>query len=700
MLRNPRFWFAGICAVHLIASALLLVPGYLLIDEVIYHWAALEVPVNGGLEVETGYREYPSPEYGHKYLPVYKGRTVPQYPYLYPLLAAPFVHQLGVLGLILPNLVAFPLLVWVTWMTARVLFARETAAWIACVLLAFGGFTWEYSIGAWPHMVSMTLGAAVLLLTAKALAAPTPPVPLRLAFFAGLLAGLNLGIRIDTVTLPAALVLLLLYMRPCRWREAAALAVGTIPGVALLAATNLIKFGTISPVSYGTESGTRLVGLAPVVAAAVAAATAAGWLLTRERTRSWTRRHRRALLSAAAGLTATVLVLPATSRPLRELSVNVWTKFVDMSALPRAATGDALRRTPDGGAVYVESLKKGWLQGMPWLAVLIVPAAALASSRLRRRLGGEKDAAGVSGDGRRPLRRSLALLFAPGLLLAGLTSLLAFHGGLALNQRYLLPLLPCASLLGGWTLDTLFAKGPQRQLPAVAAAAAAITGVVTAAFVILVHRVVPLADQQGFLLLRWPLLLAVAVALAALGVLVAGARVARGAVRMLGLLLSVALGWSFAVSFFYDLPRHRLQRLSNLEVARAVRPLIPPGSAFFSEPYLDPFYALIEVPRVRLLFPLRDEFRDFAALVSFHQRAGRPVFGVFRASQWQRLADRALAGRSLTPVLTFEERFEHGPVLRVRGPGLVKPVDPQQTFILARIELEPPPGGTGRRLPW
>lgn len=684
---GPRRWFLGFCLAHAILAALLVVPGYLAIDEVIYHWMALEVPHTGGLEVRTGYREFPSTEYAHNFLPVHDGHTVPQYPYLFPLLAAPLVRAFGLTGLILLNFASFPVLLWLTWRLARTLFAGERVAWYACGLLVLGGYAWEYSLAVWPQVVSMALGAAALLCGAQALFTPGPRARSRSAFVAGILVGLNLGVRIDTLWLPVALVLAFALARPWRPREIMFLALGCLPGAAVLAATNLAKFGTLSPFSYGMESKTRVPLPSPLVILIPAAVLAAGWILTRARTWPWTSKHRRSLAVAALLVPAVLFGVPATRALAAKLGGNLWYKFIDATSCDRLLKGAALRRTPGGGMVYLESLKQAWMQGMPWLAALLAPLLALGSRGVRRRLAGPRaDLAGaeIEIEGRSPSpAAALAFLFLPVLTLGGMMALVRFHGGLSLNQRYLLPLLPFVSLLGGWALVGLTQAGVRWPRPVVCGGILALT---SAALVILVWRVVPRVEQQVFLLMRVPLILAGVVAAGTLLLLAAGGRVRRLAALGLGPVLVVAVSWSFAVSFLYDLPRHRRQRISNLEVARVVKSVVPPGSAFFSDPYLDPFYALIEVPQVRLLFPSRDKYRDFPAIVDFHLQAGRPVYGVFRLGDWRKLMGGPLAGKTSTPVYTFEERFEHGPVLRPRGPGLVPPVDAQLTFILAKLE--------------
>jgi hypothetical protein len=92
------------------------------------------------------------------------------------------------------------------------------------------------------------------------------------------------------------------------------------------------------------------------------------------------------------------------------------------------------------------------------------------------------------------------------------------------------------------------------------------------------------------------------------------------------------------------------------------------------------------VPGVRVLFPARDQEKDLRRLADFHLDAGRPVFAVFQWDDWQRLMAGPLAGLTRTPVFTFEERYEHGPILVPRGAGLVPPTDGWTTFVLARLQ--------------
>ena len=71
---------------HVVLTLFFIVPGYLLIDEVIYHWASKSLEQIGGFEIWNGYTEFPSQELQHMFAAPYKGRLVSQYPYLFNIL--------------------------------------------------------------------------------------------------------------------------------------------------------------------------------------------------------------------------------------------------------------------------------------------------------------------------------------------------------------------------------------------------------------------------------------------------------------------------------------------------------------------------------------------------------------------------------------------------------------------------------------
>jgi hypothetical protein len=106
--------------------------------------------------------------------------------------------------------------------------------------------------------------------------------------------------------------------------------------------------------------------------------------------------------------------------------------------------------------------------------------------------------------------------------------------------------------------------------------------------------------------------------------------------------LAVAgMAWAAVATFAYDAPRARRVRAFNLAVAGQVAPHVTPDSILFVD-YPDPYFALIEVDRLRLAVPGRDGFADFRRLADFHLAAGRPVYASLRPETWRELERHGL----------------------------------------------------------
>src|SRR5262245_30084828 len=82
-------------------------PGPLSIDEVIYQWMAADLVAGHGLALDNGFDLRPSPELATFYMVTASERLTAQYPYGFPLLAAPAARLFGMRGLFLVNALAF-----------------------------------------------------------------------------------------------------------------------------------------------------------------------------------------------------------------------------------------------------------------------------------------------------------------------------------------------------------------------------------------------------------------------------------------------------------------------------------------------------------------------------------------------------------------------------------------------------------------
>lgn len=324
---------------------------------------------------------------------------------------------------------------------------------------------------------------------------------------------------------------------------------------------------------------------------------------------------------------ALVLLLPPLRDAAWRFAHGAWQLVVDLRVRDPAILEPALSRTAAGGMVYVGALKKSLLQSCPYLAILVLPL--VTALRGRRRVA------------------VLLLLPVPVAFLAAF-SFFAWHGGLSLNLRYLVPILPFTSILAALALDELFA-GLGRGARWASIAAVALVAAAGAALVAAGAFEAP-PPQQEPAILDVPLALAAAALLAGGAVAVLGARCGR-LLRGAAAAVTVAgMAWAGLATFAYDAPRARRVRAFNLAVAGQVAPHVAADSILFAS-YPDPYFALIEIDRLRLAVPGRDGFADFRRLTDFHLAAGRPVYASLRPDVWRRLAqDGLLDGLAAEPL--------------------------------------------------
>ncbi len=645
--RNLRLTFVSIvllAAVQLAVTFVTVIPGYLSIDEALYHWMTKSFSETYGLALSNGYEEARSPELVHPFIKVHDGKLFPPHPYLFPMIALPFYLAMGFKGLFLLNSVCFIGVTILTFLTAKKLFNDPTLARNSILMLVFATFAWEYSQAAWPHSVSMlfVLGAFYLFLCAYG--EPSGGRSRALALCAGLVAGLGMGIRLDTVLVFPALTLPLLVVRPWRLTETALTVCGAFPGLGALALANFIKFGVFDPFSYGPQ-GAGPVYNRPIMPSSelfiVAALVLALVIILRQRVleRIPVKQQGKAAAGAAIVLIAALLLVPDVRSAISSVISYGYVSLVDMRALDPGIVFSPMIRTPGGGVVYVGAHKKALLQSMPFLALLVVPVAVMWRK--------SKDVSAI-----------LLLLLVP----LTFTTYYSYSflqgeagGGLCLNQRYLLPSFPFLCILAAYAVKRVIDQAVPLFVLYVSAAAALLT---VAYFLLATRLASPNLQQLEFPLLVFPLLIAagLALSLAALQFLQED---------HLGLLKPVAVAfiasalvWSSLVAFCYDLPRHRLLRAIDYSFGDQAIRVIPEDSILFAgHGFFTASVSLIEKSGVWIAYPAADKFRDFKRLLEFNLRLHRKVFGVFRDREWKRLREGLLHSYTVTSLLRGSDFF-------------------------------------------
>lgn len=610
-----RAWLllAALLVAHLWASSALTPRGPLSVDECTYQLMARGA-VAGTLSAWNGYEEFPSVELAFVTLKRRAGALYPIPPSLYAGLAWPFYRALGFAGLFWMNALAFVAVLALTGWLAQRLFGDRRLSLGAVLILGLATYFWEYSQAVWPHALGTLAVLGGVAAGWSALTAGSERRAFAAAALAGGVLGLGIGVRLDVAFAVPCVAIPFGFVPRTRARAVLGLALGLLPGLALLAFMNRLKFDDVWPFSYGPNRAAAgdwtgylpvaALGLVPVCAAMLAQRPAAvGWL----------RAHTRLALSATAVAVLLLLALPEVRALLLRLARGTSALLFDLRPLHLNAARPALSRTDDGAYVYFGHLKKAWLQSLPYLGLLLLPlCAALRGHAERGRLA--------------------LLALVPAAYLAAFAAF-SWDGGMSLNLRYLTPALPSVAVLSAWALRELWpgGAGPAAWLGAVASVA--VFGALS-----LTRGPDPASHEVS--VLDAPLALAAALTLAVAWLVARGP--AAGASLRAGVrgLTAAALVWAGLVAFFYDYPAVRWLRGYNADLSRLAGEVVEDDSILFTT-HPDPFCGLLERDRVRIALPRRDRFRDLRPLVDFHQAAGRAVYGAFPPALWELIGHRA-----------------------------------------------------------
>ncbi len=388
-------------------------------------------------------------------------------------------------------------------------------------------FAWPFSFLGWPGLVLLQMlaflitGALVYVLIRRHAHGPGPAV---LGMSLWLVGGyaLEYALGVWPHALAAALTFAAVVLADGARRSGrpwipAALA-GLCAGLATGVRYQNVVFGTCVGLTLGLGGWSRLRAVA-AYGVGMAVPLAACSILNHARLGWWNP------LSKGPGYAVIVPNGTSSISPARDAALSFLSRIVDFSWQPAETyiTDPGVRHVAATGAYLIMgAVRKSLLQSAPWVAISL---CTLAWSWWRR-----KDA--------EPLR-ALSIPFAGVILLFTMAGT-SRHEGLAINQRYLLELLPLAACALAWAVE---ASG---TLKAVHLAAGAFGGLVAGAAIAQLHPDIPLRQNA---LLHAPLFLS--------GILVvtwAGSRASGIARRTLPVFLGLACGWAAAVHLRDDLP--------------------------------------------------------------------------------------------------------------------------------------------------
>ena len=635
------------CAAQVVV-ALVYYPGCVVIDEVTYHAMTRALVRTGSLTLDNGLDVISSPELEWEHARAVVGgpseasgasRLVAQYPYGYAFLVAPLYAVLGQRAFVVLNTLAFYGTVLVTRSLAFDVLGKRALAVAAALVFALGTYVWEYSFGTWPHAVTLFLCMAAVLLSLRATNLP-PALASTRQLAAGALVGAAVTMRLDAIFAMAAVVLVPAIVPSKHGKAVGPLAMGLLgstPGLALLAVTNHVKFGSWQPLSYGpwhgAGSNTGLRTYLPLAVLGVASVAATHLLSSRA-----ARLRRQHAVWAASAIVAAIAIALAIG-PLRIIARRVvdgmWMIVFDLRHSNPNAVQRGLSHGPGGAMMYVGALKKAFVQSLPWLPLAV--AAPFFS--------------GIA----EPRRRRLIALAVPVVVHVGVFGALAWHGGLCLNLRYLLPALPFAAVLATYGAYRLARRAPWvvrhlREFDAIVLIAVAVWLVSAVLFVYPSSLVV-----QARFLLDAPLVIAASLAVA---LVVAARRRGPGAPAFALALTLVAVVWAGLTELSYDAVAIFRARASNRKAAEMVMAHAPSSAFVFAE-FPDLVSDAMENGNA-IAEPARDGFAGVSAIVAEAARHGRPSYAVLTERSTARLraasAGRLLVGEPLAEHRSFTLR--------------------------------------------
>lgn len=641
MKYNPKLITIIVTGLLTLCFSIFISPsGHFSVDEGVYHLMTRSFSESGSLEIWNGYEEYPSPELVPSNVRIHEGRLVPQYPYLYPVLASPFYGMAGYHGLFILNAIAFLGVVWLCFALARKLFEDLNIALNSCLIFIFATYAWEYSQAAWPHVVSMFFTTGAVYFALISAQETSHRKSMAFAFAAGGMAGFGGGVRLDVFFVFPAIVALLLFVRPRQPRMMAA-CLGAAPGLALLTVSNYLKFGEIAPFSYGRTAGATA-GIGPYLPLVVLALilVMSLWLL---------RRHAVHVLQRPRTVAVSLLILglgmstiPAARHILSNLALGAYQLIVDLRVRSPEILEPALTRSPNGAMVYLNiGLKKSLLQSCPYMPALLLPLARMVRKRENH--------------------LSLGCLYLVPVIFVGVYSYFAWHGGLCFNLRYFLPILPFTSIITALAWREL-AHGLSRNWRYILM----FSGFLAYGSYCLTTRHMNLQKEEA-IYLTLPIILATLLLFFQFLLAMKKSDNAHMALRgTTGTILVITLVWSGLVALHYDFARSYALRANYSNISQKASVVVSSDSILFTDS-LDAFFGLGESNRVRLAMPAYDNFESFRQLVDFHIGGDHPVYLSFNSEMFQRI-EKARLLDSLTVVPLLEHQF--GTLVQV-----VKPVE-------------------------
>lgn len=430
-------------AVHLLISFSFNTAHSFIPDELVYYMMT-ESLAEGKLAIDSGYEEFPSPMFIFGLSVMHDGKVFPQYPVIYSALSLPFYLLADKQGLALVNQLAFVFVMFAVYVIQWKLFRSHFSAAAAALLTMCGGYFWIYSQAIAPHMLQVALIFAAAWCYVSAFMEPAKLGACRY-LGCGLLLGLALGVRYDTLFALPLFFVPLLFVKPIRWRAVGLLLPGLLVSIGVLSLINQIKFGTYLPFTYSVGVGEGNASFRPLYLGIMAAGVlclAAIWSGVRLGQAGKLPKPLYLVLAAIAALAGLVMAFPGLTM---EFLIGFNRTVIDFSYLTdHPHLSQSMTRTPTGGVLALGEYKRSFLQSAPFVAVIALLAFQPKLKTTMREWGW-----------------ICWLAMVPAVFLF-FFSLLEWQGGFAYHMRYYTPTIPFFAMIAAQALTrfkaSLFAE--------------------------------------------------------------------------------------------------------------------------------------------------------------------------------------------------------------------------------------------------
>ncbi|MEO0400152.1 MAG: hypothetical protein AAF224_12110 [Pseudomonadota bacterium] len=606
----------GVCLAALFSRT-----GAFTVDEVIYVEMAAAMADEGRLSFQQIKLDGVQSMNGGYGVPVADGRVASRYPSGYAFVAAPFYKAFGVDGLVLMNALSGVACAFLVFRLCAAAGGRGLAPTLAAGMFLIATMAPNYLFSIWPHMLGLTfvLGAALLALRSVGdrHEAVSACAAWRGALAAGLLIGFGASVRVDVIFAGFAILFWLrFFVGRAGDRQSFAFVGGVLSGVVFCAVLNHAKFGVFHPFSYQETKGAAVFSQYTLALAFITASLGGSFFIDVPSVakRLWRAAESRLAVTANRWAVISIFMIAvclavAFIPSVQKLMSGYLVLLFDLQLHPSIEARGGVERDAFGVVQFWGVYKKALLQSLPFAPLVILGVLAYLRGGAAT---GVRDAIGYHDEA----RRADSLLW----LIAGayvtFYAINRWHGGLALNLRYFLPVAAILAILIG------------RFLPALAAHCSASRRAFVWAFLfgfgsfsLVVIETFKPAAWRGVLEVYPQLLPALALSVFIGIAMVRGRdldwrRVVYGAAFAIGAAIAINMG---------DVSRDRIIRHLNAEEGAIAAAALPPDALVMTS---DPAaFARRAASGLTVLYPGLDTEAATRTLVQAYRDAGRCVAG-------------------------------------------------------------------------